>query len=313
MYKVVISEWIARIPGLFWLQGADKLRRINPALIERKSRGWRTYKPRGKSGKVLGGIGTVRLPQAEDGYRLVTMSAGHNASSGAPVLVAPEVWEHHRLREGSVIVNGSARWRDMPQKWAALFPVVSDIPRGCLVLDKVDDVDGVEQGAPVQIHPFSIMEYWQDNVQLHDFVYATADSADSDFRCGISRFFEDYRHDRGREGSYLTSADIANPMWDALFANPEDMRFRKAAQLRLIERRVAEAARGEDVVDALLRMLSNVQEATVLKRLSEKSGIPWRRWSQGGSIAEEAGRLVDRAIETERQQALLYAAQFEFA
>ena len=52
------------------------------------------------------------------------------------------------------------------------------------------------------------------------------------------------------------TADIAEPLWDAMFADPADMRVRKAAQLRLIERRLADAAKDQDVVAALLRRLS---------------------------------------------------------
>jgi hypothetical protein len=157
------------------------------------------------------------------------------------------------------------------------------------------------------------MEYWDGDMQLHDFVYATADSTDPGFRGYLTEFFEGYRKDKDRHGTYLTAADIAEPMWDAMFADPADMRVRKAAQLRLIERRLADAAKDQDVVAALLRRLSAVARTDDLKRLSEKAGIPWRRWSQGGSIAEEAGRLVGAAVEDEKEQALLYAVQFEFA
>lgn len=312
MFQVAVSEWIARVPGLFWRPEAVRTRE-RPAQIESETGGWRVYTPQGKSGKVLGGVGTLRLPPAEDGYRLVTITANYNASAGVPALISPDVWEHHRLGEGSNIVHGTAFWRDMPQKWAAQFPVIEGIPRGCLVLDKVDAIQGVEQRAPVLIHPFSIMEYWEGDMQLHDFVYATADSREPGFRDELSGFFEAYRKDKDRDGRYLTAADIANPMWDAVFSDPEDMRARKAAELRLIERRVAEAAKGQDVVAALLRKLCTVGDIADLKRLSEKAGIRWRRWSRGGSIAEESTRLVQAAVEDEMEQPLLYAVQLEIA
>jgi hypothetical protein len=312
MREVVVSEWVARVPGLYWVPGADQMRVVSRAQIERKSQGWTVYQPIDKSRKVFGGVGTLRLTPAEDGFRLGTVARGFNASAGIPALISPEVWEHHCLDEGTII-HGKARWRDMPQKWAAQFPVVKGIPRGCLVIDKVDEILNSGRRAPVQVHPFSIMEYWDGDIQLHDFVYANADSTDRDFRGNLTEFFDVYSKEKDRHGIYLTAADIAEPMWEAMFSDPADMRVRKAAQLRLIERRVAEAAKGQDVVAALLRRLSAVGSTSDLKRLSEKSGIPWRRWSQSGLIAEEAQRLVDAAIGEEKELALLYAVQLELA
>ena len=69
-----------------------------------------------------------------------------------------------------------------------------------------------EQGAPVQAHPFSIMEYWDGDTQLHDFVFATADTSEPSFRRDLSKFFERYRNDKGREGTYLIASDIADPL-----------------------------------------------------------------------------------------------------
>lgn len=310
--EAAVSEWVARVPGLYWVPGAERMRVVSRAQIERESQGWTLYEPAGKSRKVLGGVGTLRLTPAEDGFRLCTVASGYNASAGIPALISPEVWEHHCLAEGTII-QGKARWRDMPQKWAAQFPVVKGIPRGCLVIDKVDEIRNTGRRAPVQVHPFSIMEYWDGDTQLHDFVYATADSTDHGFRGDLTEFFEVYRKEKDRHGIYLTAADIAEPMWDATFTDPAEMRVRKAAQLRLIERRLADAAKDQDVVAALLRRLSAVGSTTDLRRLSEKSGIPWRRWSQPGLITEEAQRLVDAAIEDKKEQALLYALQLELA
>jgi hypothetical protein len=91
----------------------------------------------------------------------------------------------------------------------------------------------------------------------------------------------------------------------------QDQRKDKDAQLRLIEERVEDVVKGVDVAEALIRKLSRVMDATDFERLSVKAGIEWRRWSRGGSIGDEAARLVDAAIHSSKQQALLYAAQFE--
>jgi len=310
--SVAITEWIARIPGLYWRPGSAQMRKVLPAQIEVETGNWRTYTPQGKSRLVSGGVGTLRFPPATDGFRLVTITSTHNASAGVPALVSPDVWDHWNLAEGSVVNISDIPWRPMPQEWAAQFPVIRGIKRGCLVLSKVAAVEVKEQGAPVQVHPFSIMEYWNENIQLHDFVYATGDTRSKGFRRDVSQFFESYRNDKGREGSYLTTSDIADPMWDATFADPAEMRASRGPQLRLIEKRAEEAVSGPGSIDALLRKLSSLDSHSDLMRLSEKAGIPSPRWSSFGiSLGEEAARLVDVAIQSNKQQALLHAVMLE--
>ncbi|MGY4172654.1 hypothetical protein [Bradyrhizobium sp. USDA 4529] len=310
LYKFAVSEWVARVPGLYWLPGSQHMRAVHPSQIESRSEGWLTYSPRGKSQTVSGGVGTLKLSPSESGYRMATLTASCNASTGVPALISPDVWDHHRLREGSIIC-GATRWRAMPLQWAAQFPIMRQLPRGCLVLDKVENVLDVEDGAPIQAHPFSIMEYWDGPVRLFDFVYATADTTDEGFRGDLSRFFEAYRLANDRAGNYLTAADIAEPMWKAEFGSPESLRREQGAQLRLIERRVEDTIRGVDFTEALIKRLSRAASLTDLKRISANAGIEWRRWSEGGAIGDEATRLVEDAISSGKQQALLYSLQYE--
>ena len=85
------------------------------------------------------------------------------------------------------------------------------------------------------------MEYWDGNAQLHDFVYAGADTSSTDFRSKLSSFFEDYRKAKDREGRYLMAAEYPIRCGEPL-TDPAEMRQSKAAQMRLIEARVLEAA-----------------------------------------------------------------------
>jgi hypothetical protein len=164
----------------------------------------------------------------------------------------------------------------------------------------------MEQNAPVQVHPFSVMEYWDGPVQLHDFVYITVDTGDRGLRRKTVEFFEAYRTTKGRDGSYLLAADMTDHLWEATFESPEEMRQQKAAQLKLIEARVAEATRGDRVIEALIRRLAQFSTVNDLRLLSKDAGIDWQRWSEGGGlIGDEAARLVAEAIRLKKQQALL--------
>ena len=307
-----VSDWVARVPGLYWQAGSAPLRRSRQDGIESRMGGWKTYRPPFKTMMVRGGVGTLKLPPADDGFRLVTVTMTLNASAGIPALVAPDVWNSLALSEGALI-RLRARWRAMPLRWAEQFPVVAGIPRGCLVLDVPNQIEPFNERAPVMVHPFSVMEYWDGSTLLHDFVFATADTRDRGFRLDLERFFEEYRKANGRDGSYLLAADVAEPMWDAVFASPAEMRASRTPQLRLIERRAEEAMNGQSFIEALLRNLSSVGEHADLARLSTRAGIPPQRWKAAGiSLAEQAARLVDVAVESKRQQALLQAVVEEF-
>ncbi len=310
--EVALSEWSPRIPGLYWRKESEILRTAARNEVEFQGSRWTTYSPRGKSQMVTGGVGTLRLPPSEQGYRLGCVSASYNASTGAPVLIAPDVWEHHDLAEGCLL-HGRASVQTMPTEWSRNFPTVKGLPKVCLVLSDPDSIDVSPIGAPVQIHPFSIMEYWDDDAQLLDFVYCQADSSDDTGHERLSLFFERYCRDKEREGRYLVAADVANPMWDAEFSSPLEMRTEKAHQLKLIESRATEAAEGRDDTEALIRLLSKVSDVGDLKRLSKAAGIPWRRWFQNGTIADEASRLVEQAVGGDKRFRLAQAAQLEFA
>ena len=85
---VCVSEWIARVPGLYWSPGAKRMRNISPALVEMKTEEWTRYYPPGKTQKVAGGVGTLRLPPNDEGYRVVALTMNANASAGVPALVS---------------------------------------------------------------------------------------------------------------------------------------------------------------------------------------------------------------------------------
>jgi hypothetical protein len=155
------------------------------------------------------------------------------------------------------------------------------------------------------------MEYWNNDNQLLDFVFASGETNDPDFHARFSDFFEEYRRAGGREGVYLTSADTAEPMWDAVFSNPAEMRS-KDAQIRLIEARAEENARSENLIESLMKQLWKVSSTDDLKRLSSDVNIPWRKWFRDGSISEEVANLVDAALTSDKMLPLSQATYLEF-
>lgn len=310
--KVALTEWVPRIPGLYWTDQSAKMRDVSPATVEIEAGRWITYNPLGKSQFVSGGIGTLKFPPDPDGFRLVTLTTSCNASAGVPALVSGEVWDYHNLEEGAILYCRGARWNGMPRSWAREFRSVTGIPRGCLILDDPETISKQNPAHPVQIHPYSIMEYWDGNARMHDFVYATANSLDPAARSGLSEFFHTYSNANGREGRYLTAADISDPLWDAVFADPEDMRSRNPVILHLIQERVREAVAGHETIDALIRKLVGVDGTRTLCRISDDAGIASNRWFRNEAVGEEVSRLVDAALCAGKLLPLFHATQKEF-
>ncbi len=259
-HDLVLSEWVARVPGLYWKPGAEQLRRLSPAAIEPTPDRWTQYRPWGKSQRVvMGGIGTLRLPPAQDGTRLVTLCSSLNASAGVPALLAPAVWDKICPRppyqaEGKVL-SGAARWQPMAEAWASRFPSTRDIPRGYLVLDNPDAITLHEETSPTQIHPCTVMEYRSGAKELFDFVYATADTTEPSYRGKLESFFDRYKGEQERYGRYLLAGDMVNALWEAEFNSPAELRRddpSAGSQLALLEARVREHMLGEGTIEALL-------------------------------------------------------------
>ncbi len=304
--QAALTQWVARIPGLYWSSASERFRNMAPENIESRTDKWVTYTPLGKSQKVTGGIGTIKLTPSESGYRLANLTTTLNASAGVPVLISPDVWDHHNLKEG-IVISGEASVREMPSNWLREFPAIKGVPRICAVIDNPDTLQVTDTRASILIHPFTVMEYWAENAQLLDFVYATADSVDSGYRGELETFFEKYRKLNDRDGSYLLAADTARPMWESEFATPAEMRKQKNQVLKQIEKRVQDNLKGESVIAPLLAQLNSASDIALLKKISDLAGLRHQQWCKNGSQADESSNLVGAAMEYNKIAELVQA------
>jgi hypothetical protein len=300
---VAVSEWIARVPGLFWKPGVSQFREFQRGYYELIGP-WHAYPPRLKSARVMGGIGTLRLPPSEYGNRLVTLTLGLNASAGIPALISPEVWDKlckEGPAEGRLIAFGAgARWQAMSLGWAAQFQATSDVPRGYLMIGDPDTVEVWDEVAPVLIHPFSVMEYREGAKELFDFVFATADTGEN-YRGRLEVFFADYAQAKERYGRYLLAGDVVHPIWEADFNTPAELRRTDpaaGAQLTLLEARVRKHMLGDDTIEHVLDALAkSCHSSADLERVSGDCGIEPAFWLKSGSPSELASQLVDQALD----------------
>jgi hypothetical protein len=296
---VPLSEWVPRVPGLFWRPESAQLRQHAEEAVEGHDLGGVTLRPFGKSSVVSGGVGTLKLPPNDRGFRLGTLTMSANVSTGVPVLITPEVWDHHGFMEGSVVqMASSLTWAPMPIEWSSRFPSTRGIPVGCLVIRAPGDVYRTDGRAGTQIHPFTIMEYTDGATELFDFVFATGITDDANHRAKLERFFDSYKNRNGRNGRYLIGADTTSPLWDALYTSPQDLRRADPAaesHLALLERRVRERLFGADTTTEMLRVICSMPDLDTLRRFSTELGVAPAAWSSGGSLADAAARFLDKA------------------
>lgn len=286
---LILSEWVARVPGLYWTESARLRRAKGRELVESRSGHAITLKPFGKSEVVAGGVGTLKLPPSNDGYHLVTITSSANASAGVPALISPEVWDHHHLGEGAVVSVTEATWQPMSGTWTPLFPTTSHLPRAYIRIDDPDAVTVTERGAATEVHPFSIMKYYSGAAELFAFVFDTAYTTDPGHRREVERFFETYRNAEGRMGEYLLDADVTQPMWRSRYHSPAELRQAE----ELLERRIHDAMIGIDLTERILIILSQLNHGE-LQRISDDLGIPPQTWFQGESVAKEAVNFLAR-------------------
>ncbi len=310
----ILSEWVARVPGLYWHEDAGVLRELSINHVEAVSQGWEIYRPLGKSQTVQGGIGTFRFTPDLAGNHLVSLSTEQNASSGIPAIISPEVWSHYQLREGDVLC-GKALWRGFPFGWTQQFRYIKGIPRGYLVINNPEQVSLEGRGYSTQIHPCTVMEYYVDGSILFDFVYATADTGEGEYRQTLESFFENYRVGNERHGRYLIPADHNTPLFDAEFASRDALYgsgLSAQAQLRLIEKRVRENSFRGRTLDELVQLLSNHFSGDDLRAISRDIHISLALWDTGTSVAHLAVQLLDICLEKNKIEELVDALSRQY-
>lgn len=300
-----LSEWVARIPGLFWSSGASALRTLAENAIEFKSEQWTIYHPLGKSQLVMGGVGTVKFPPDTLGNRLVTLSCGHNASSGIPAVISSHVWDYYGLEEGDVI-NGEAKWQRIPGGWDDRFPSIRGIPRGCLVIHDPSQIHFiVSKKQPVQFHPCTVMEYHIGDALLYDFVYVTADTSVEDYRQHLEKFFDEYKVSNERYGRYLLPADHCEPLFDADYhdlSRPESR-----SQLRLLEQRVRLRSFQGQTLDDLVHVMASRCTNDDLQAISRDMPLNPNVWFTGEAAARSAVQLLEACLQRDKVDILIDA------
>ncbi|MGD1994900.1 MAG: hypothetical protein PVI59_17030, partial [Anaerolineae bacterium] len=209
--KFRLSEWVPRVPGLYWKDESLKLRDAARYEILQTDRRFTVYSPAGKTMHILGGVGNVRLLPSGQSQLLCASSSGEYWR-GVPILLEGDAFQEYRDAPDGIIVSLEGRWRPLPAEYARQLGSDAGIPRYCLVVDAADHVavlnDGSSWSWKCQSSAWTLFEYRdEDNLPRYDFAYCTfrAFRSRADHLRDASHFIRDYIDQR--HGTVLTDFD----------------------------------------------------------------------------------------------------------
>lgn len=300
LFNFVISDWVARVPGLYWTPSSEKIRHHNKEDIALQSKQWIEFHPPGKSKKVMGGVGTLLLPPTDEGKVLLSISATCNASTGIPFLCFPEVYVHLKIKQGDCVIIRGAKWQPMDIYWASKFASTKDIPRGYLVIDSIDKIQILERNYPIVYHPFSLMEYEYQDSLFYDFVYLTADNKVPNINTEIARFFKEYANKEGRNGEYLLNPNIVNPIFPSRYLSPTELtQASEKAKVNLLYERIRGAYFKEQSIEQLIIKLPQYYQSSVAVRtLAKNIGVNVSILVEDSAV-NMSSQLIDLCIKKE--------------
>lgn len=306
LYNFVVSDWIARIPGLYWTTPSEHIRRHKKEDIALQSKQWIEFYPPGKSKKVMGGIGTLLLPPTDEGKILLSISAVCNASTGIPLLLFPDVYDHLKIKQGDCVTIRGAKWQSMDIHWASKFASTKDIPRGYLVIDSIDKIQLLESNYPVAYHPFSLMEYEYQDSLFYDFVYVTADSKVKNVETKIEHFFKEYSKKEGRNGEYLLNPNIVSPIFESKYSCPSELSSTsEKAKLNLLYERIRGTYFKEQSIEQLMIKLPQYYQSSVsVRALAKKIGVNVSLLTEDSAV-NISSQLIDLCIKKEMVENLV--------
>lgn len=275
LYNFVVSDWVARIPGLYWIPSSEQIRQHKKEDIALQSKQWIEFNPPGKSKKVMGGVGTLLLPPTDEGKVLLSVSAGCNASTGIPLLFFPEVYDYFKIKQGDCIIIRDAKRQPMDIQWASKFATTKDIPRGYLVIESIKKIQILDRNYPVVYHPFSLMEYEYKDSLFYDFVYVTADSKVDNVDTEIEHFFNEYAKKEGRNGEYLLNPNIVNPIFQSRYSFPTELtQASEKAKLNLLYERIRGTYfKQQSIEQLLIKLPQHYQSSVSIRTLSKNIGV----------------------------------------
>ena len=144
-------------------------------------------------------------------------------------------------------------------------------------------------------------------------MFLSATTEQLSFRTAIQDFFETYRTSQNRNGRYIFSADMTQPLWKARFSSPQEMLEKDdfaESQLDVLSSRVrGDTFKDNITIDAINKTILKQYggNADGLKLITGNIGIEDWEWYRNEPVAKLSIRILDLCLEKNKVDALLDA------
>lgn len=267
--KFTISEWIPRIPGLFYSKKVERIRmQIGIGALD--------HLPSVKTKFVLGGVGTSSFAPNFNGQRILCLTSTNNANTGIPIIIPNNLWHDLSLKSGQIVSLSQVKWEIMAEDWARRFESTNNIPRGMLRVEDKSQIKIIFDGVPPMFTPFSILEHIHAGALHYDYVFCMADSFDTWDE--IADYFEKYRKKNGNAGRFLIKSNSEMPYFEAEYESPDHLKMAEVGgryHLAILKDNIRNTYFRNVTFDEILSVLSIVYNSVDdIKRLGGYLNFP---------------------------------------
>ncbi|MBO0950615.1 hypothetical protein [Fibrella forsythiae] len=290
--EFTLSEWVPRIPGLWWNKEATQRRRNTWD-------GRPVYDPYSKSKFVQSGVGTNLFGPDTNGQRIVSISSGSNASAGIPLLISNGMWNRLNLETGNMVKLDAVRWQRMAQEWTQRFESIKGIPHAYLCIDNESQIRVTGLRSPPIFQPYSLIEYVYEDALLYDYVFCNASV--HNYQQEVANFFENYKRDFAYNGRYLINPDPTNPLFETAYSSPDHLRQVESGgryHLAILKERVRQAYFQGRLLEDIYKILSQLYtDSRDISRIAIHLGFSVTLFS-GNRPADRIAQLVGWCLDT---------------
>lgn len=289
--SVTLSDWIPRVPGLFFRDNSLQLRQI----ADLSGVG---YMPHMESVYVMGGFGTSRFPPDLSGNRIVSVTTSTSATCAIPAIIPNTVWNHLSLEPGDKLSLMKVTWRSMVGEWSQRFESVRGIPRAYLFIEDESQIRVVGKTNPPWYYPYTIMEHTVGNALHYDYVFGTVENNESSQ--WLSDWFERYLRNRVNNGRYLLNPDPTHPLFDTAYDSPEQLRRAESGgryHLEILKEKIRGAYFNGRQIEEIIQLLSNsYADNDNIRRIATYLTFPAVQFASSRP-ADRISQLVDWCID----------------
>lgn len=215
-----LTEWFPWTPGRYWTKIGYELRRKAKSYVENKDAfGDVIFDPHGKSMRVLGGLGNVRMfehGKNKEKFKLLSATKGVETSGGIPVVMSSQAYEKisDKINDFTTVkATITGFYVPLPSELNRFFSRAKGVPRYCLFIGSRLTIKDIKPGDEVASIAWTMFESEREKNYYLSYCYFNPSNETSIERA--TNFISEYVEKH--EGKVLTDFDEIIPRFDATF------------------------------------------------------------------------------------------------